>query len=142
MARKAPPAREASLQKSGIQFLKDHGIWAYRRNTGAFAAEYHGQRRFLRFAEPGQADVWGILPDGRHIEVEFKRKGQRPTLAQARWLLSCNIRCPAFWVDNLDALETTIKAILRGAKIAYRVDQRKYGDEWGPSSDYNIEFAD
>lgn len=36
------------------------GVW-FRSNTGAFAGEYKGRKRFVRFGIPGLADISGVL---------------------------------------------------------------------------------
>ena len=41
-------------------------IW--RANTGVAQID----KRFIRFGVPGQADLTGILPDGRRLEIEAK----------------------------------------------------------------------
>ena len=41
-------------------------IW--RANTGVAQID----KRFIRFGIPGQADLTGILPDGRRLEIEAK----------------------------------------------------------------------
>jgi len=138
MAKILLPQLEKDILKTGLDLLRLLGVEAYRRNTGALRASYKGKPRYIKFAESGQADVWGILPDGRHIEIEFKRPGQRPDLNQILWLLRCNERCPAFWVDNLDDLKYGVAQIILGHKVLYLATTRKYGLVEGPSGDYRI----
>ena len=130
---------EADLQRAAIDLLTSYQIRVYRRNTGAIKASHNGKPRFIRFSEPGQSDLWLIFPDGRHGELEIKRPGERPTLAQVRWLIECSTRCPAWWIDNLSTLVRVVDSILRGSRIVYREDVRRYGKEgWGPSGDYDL----
>ena len=57
----------------------DCRVW--RQNTGVAA---YGHRA-VRFGVPGQADISGIFADGRRIELEVKRPGERTTPEQDRW---------------------------------------------------------
>jgi hypothetical protein len=52
------------------------GIELKRRNVGA-AVNPHGQT--VRFGDPGDADRYAVLPDGRHLDVEIKHEGFDPT---------------------------------------------------------------
>lgn len=55
---------------------RDLRIW--RNNSGvAF-----GKGRAVRFGVVGQADLSGILKGGRRLEIEVKRRGERPTEEQ------------------------------------------------------------
>lgn len=47
-------------------------IRAWRQNTGA-TVNPNGQ--FVKFGIPGQADISGIMQDGRRLEIEVKRPG-------------------------------------------------------------------
>lgn len=57
----------------------DMRVW--RSNTGA--ATYRGQR--VSFGVPGAADITGILPDGRRIEIEVKSAVGRQSDAQCAY---------------------------------------------------------
>jgi hypothetical protein len=54
-----------------LTLTKPEGVY-YKSNTGAFAGEYKGRKRFVRFGTPGLADITGILPGGRALYVECK----------------------------------------------------------------------
>jgi len=41
--------------------------------------------RLIRFGIPGQADLTGILPDGRRLEIEVKSATGRPTFGAQQW---------------------------------------------------------
>lgn len=76
----------------------------YRRNTGAIASMYKGKRRYIRYGKRGMADLWGIW-EGRHVEIEIKRKGEEPNLDQLAWIEDCrSVGSIAFWVDSVDML--------------------------------------
>ena len=50
----------------------------WRANTGVARID----KRVVRFGIPGQADLTGILPDGRRLEVEVKSPTGRQTRDQ------------------------------------------------------------
>ena len=55
------------------------GVLAWRQNTGAARTPSGG---FVRFGVPGQADITGLLPGGRRLEIEVKAPGGRTTREQ------------------------------------------------------------
>ncbi len=139
---KVPTPLEKEIQKNGIALLRSLG-WkkVFRRNVATFTADYKGKSRIIRCGEPGQSDTWGVMPDGRHFELEFKRSGERPTLDQAKWLWMMNSGgCGvSFWVDNLDTLERVARHLMDGGRIVYLdQDGREYPDGRGPSGDYDL----
>lgn len=75
-------ASEADISRSIQQYLTLRGIFWRRRNVGAMKAG----ERFIRFASPGEADIWGILPTGQHFEIEVKRPDGRLNLAQKAFM--------------------------------------------------------
>lgn len=54
-----------------LTLMKPTGLF-YKSNTGSFAGEYNGRKRFVKFGTPGLADITGVLPGGRAIYVECK----------------------------------------------------------------------
>ena len=60
------------------------------------------------------ADIWGWqVMTGRHIEVEVKRPGIKPTALQEQWLQQARqAGCIAFWCDSM---ETALEA-LKGSR--------------------------
>ena len=112
--------RESEVQKSGIAILKALGWKVWRRNVGGMTDR---KGHFIRFGEPGMSDTWGITPDGRHFEIEFKRLGQKPSRVQFAWLRHMNGGGPvSFWVDNTDDLQFVADMITRGYYVRYRDD--------------------
>jgi hypothetical protein len=86
MANRLPKERESKVQRSIIVRLRRLGIVLYRRNVGAMR---EGDR-FIRFASPGQSDLWGwVAKTGVHVEIEVKAKDNRPTPKQLEWLKEC-----------------------------------------------------
>ena len=59
---------EAVLQRLVLARLLQLGLFVWRQNTGK--TQMRGQ--WVQFGLPGQADITGILPNGRRIEVELK----------------------------------------------------------------------
>ena len=105
-------AREGELVKSVMQLLQAHGFQVFRRNTGAMTSNYtrkdgSTRERFVRFSVPGMADIWGWQAlTGRHIEVEVKRRGVKPTPLQEQWLQSARDGgVIAFWCDSMEMAE-------------------------------------
>jgi len=102
-------AKEAALVKAVMQLLQVRGFQVFRRNTGAITTDYTRKdgttkERFVRFSEPGMADIWGWqIRTGRHIEVEVKRLGMKPTPVQLQWLrIAEDTGCLAFWCDSME----------------------------------------
>lgn len=90
------PAPEAVLQRLIIAQLRARGIWCWRQNTGAART---ARGRTIRFGIPGQADITGILPGGRRLEIECKSAtgrltpeqrefGERVTAAGGLWVVA------------------------------------------------------
>lgn len=77
---------EAVVLRACLRVLADHPAVAYfeRRNTGAVQFADGG---FMRFGRPGAADIFAVLRDGRHIEIECKRADGKGKLSpvQARF---------------------------------------------------------
>jgi hypothetical protein len=71
--------REVDIQSSILEYLKYRHIFARRNNTGAV---YRGGRYMEYGLGRGSSDIIGILPDGRFLAIEVKRKGCKPTPAQ------------------------------------------------------------
>lgn len=114
---KKPTPSESEVQRNGIAYLKAMGWKVWRRNVGRMK---NSSGKLISFGEPGMSDCWGITPDGRHFELEFKREGKRPTKAQLAWLKSMNTGCtPAWWVDNTATLQRVAEFIADGYSVRY-----------------------
>jgi hypothetical protein len=118
---------ESEVQRSGRAILEALGWHVFRRNVGVMRVG----SRVIRFAERGAADTYGILPDGRHFELEFKRFGERPTKTQVLWLVKTNGigGSVSFWVDSTAVLERMARAVMEGCRVVY--------DGW--TGDYHLE---
>lgn len=148
---KAPRPLEAEVQKACMAILEARGWRVFRRNTGAMPGTYNGKRRFIRFAEKGQSDLYGFIPKrgGQHFECEIKRPGERPTLEQVEWLLKCHwAGTVAFWVSSAEECERVARRINEGGWLIYGMVKRAYpvcdkkgkkiGTVEGPSGDYEL----
>ena len=60
---------EADIQSLIMSYLDARRVFAWRQNTGTIRKN----GRVIRFGIKGQADITGILPDGRRLEIEVKR---------------------------------------------------------------------
>ncbi len=60
--------REASVLHACLAWLHRQGIFAWRQNTGTL---WTGGTP-VSFGLPGAADITGLLPDGRRLEIECK----------------------------------------------------------------------
>jgi hypothetical protein len=63
-----------------LQIAKPQGVW-WRANTGCFAGEYKGKKRFVRFGVPGMSDIQGVH-DGLAVFIECK--GEKGKLSAAQ----------------------------------------------------------
>jgi hypothetical protein len=112
--------RESKIQRSIVVRLSQLGIRLWRRNVGAMT---DAAGNFVRFAAPGQSDLWGIDRTGRHWEIEVKRPGNRPTPAQLKWLKEMTARgAVAYWADSVNIAERVAEAVLQGGRIVWRHD--------------------
>ena len=66
-----------------LEYLKLIKVRAWRNNTGAFK---DSNNHFYRFGLVGSADITGILPNGRRLEIECKHGRNRLTPAQEDFL--------------------------------------------------------
>ncbi len=138
-ARKPKPPLESVILKDCMAVYKRLGIPAWRRNVAAMVAGEGKKRRFVKAGEAGQSDTWGILPGGRHLEVEVKRPGNKPTLDQTLWLQSTNLAGgESFWVDDAKILENVLGELMAGGTIVYQETKWKYGKIEGPGADYDV----
>ena len=69
---------EAVLQRLVLARLLELGLFVWRQNTGK--AQMRGQ--WVQFGLPGQADITGLLPNGRRLEVELKSDSGRLSAEQ------------------------------------------------------------
>lgn len=114
--RRLPAIREQDVLKAIRDYLRFRGFRIYRRNTGgAYAMRMGGREQFVRFSEPGAADLTGReIGTGRTIEVEVKQPGgrtnpQRQALQQ-QWLdLAKRDGCIAFRASSVQECEAAME---------------------------------
>jgi len=73
---------EKDIQRTILDYLTMRGIFHWRNNTGALRSD----DRFVRFGFRGSSDIIGVLPGGRALFIEVKRKVGRLTEAQKEFL--------------------------------------------------------
>jgi hypothetical protein len=120
MPTRLPRERESKVLRSiRIRLRHRFGIRLYRRSIG-------GRRegdRYIPFGRAGEADLYGFMPrshQNRHIELEVKRPGNKPTLKQIAWLREMHaLGCIAMWCDNANDAERCFEAIMRGARVVW-----------------------
>jgi hypothetical protein len=119
-----PDPSEAEILKTALAILRANGIFAWRNNTAAFFPESDGRRRCVRCGLPGSSDILGILPDGRFLGLEIKRKGERPRPDQVEFMRQINMsNGVAFWIDEVRHLEKVLPYILKGASMTADEDR-------------------
>ena len=95
---------------------------AWRQNSGAYKASYQGKQRFVRFGQPGQADITGMV-NGIRLEVEVKATGKRPSETQLEWL--CFIQANggiSFWCDSVDACSVQMKRVFEERGLNWKTE--------------------
>ena len=93
-----PELTEHEVQSVILDWLKAKHIFHFRLNTGSFAGEYKGKKRFVRFGRKGAPDILAVIKGQiigievkgekgfqsqvqKEFEVEFTRAGGRYILA-------------------------------------------------------------
>lgn len=71
--------KERDIQKGILDYLKLKGIFCWKNSTVGIA-KLNGS--FIPAQMTGVSDIIGLLPDGRFLAIEVKRKGNRTTFNQ------------------------------------------------------------
>lgn len=66
--------KESEIQAEIFNNLVNLGIFCFRNNSGAFAGEYKGKKRYIQFGLPGSSDLIAIV-EGIFVGIEVKRPG-------------------------------------------------------------------
>lgn len=99
---------ERDVKRAVLDYCAAERVFVQVRNVGAVKID----KRFIRFAKPGQADLWFIM-NGRHGECELKAPGKKPTDEQLRWLEECRAAgAIAFYADSLDMFIEKLRSTL------------------------------
>ena len=94
--------REAAVLRDCLKWLHKRGVFAHRENTGT--AWIDGQP--VSFGYPGAADITGILPDGRRLEVECKSSTGQQSDKQRRYQQRIEENHGIYWlVRSVEELE-------------------------------------
>lgn len=103
--------REAVVLRDCLGWLHKQGIFAYRQNSGT--AWIGGQP--VSFGLPGAADITGILPDGRRLEVECKSATGRQSEKQKRFQQRIEENRGVYLlVRSVEELEAGLRSIRNG----------------------------
>lgn len=80
-----PDVPEAEVLKTCLAWLRGRRIFCNRVNNGK--GDLHGDGNIFTYGIIGAGDILGLLPDGRHFEVECKRGrgGRLSEEQQKRW---------------------------------------------------------
>jgi hypothetical protein len=104
--------RETDLVAAVLDYCKLRGLFCWRVNVGAFAGEYKGRKRFVRFGVPGAPDIMAIGTGGRFIAIECKAPKGKQSPAQHAWAFECEAHGGLYLlVRNLDDLIDGLKKI-------------------------------
>lgn len=74
---------ETILQNRIIVELNRNGYYAVNHTVGQFLTKYGST---VRVGVPGEADIWGVTPQGRAFFIEVKLPGQKPRQNQLDFL--------------------------------------------------------
>jgi hypothetical protein len=116
---------EAEVMAQVLEAAQMLGLELKRRNVGGLT---DGTGRYVAFAEPGDADFYAVLPDGRHLDLELKREGFDPARARgeerkrferqlARLKKTNEQGGIGFWVDDSEEFLTIMRHVLAGARV-------------------------
>ncbi len=117
--RKAPVNRvlEKHVLRAVKFALELNGCTVWRRNVGAMR---NAKGQYVSFAIKGQADLYGILPGGRHFECEVKRPRARPRKDQVEFLEAVNRAGGlGFWVDDAAQVGRVLHLAARGCRVVF-----------------------
>jgi hypothetical protein len=120
-----PGRTEAQVLAQVLEAAAMFGLDVQRQNTGA-ALNPRGQ--MVRFGTAGDADLKGVLPDGRALYVEIKHENFDPTKLRgekkahfdrqvARLRRTNELGGVAFWIDDVSMFVLIIKIVLDGGTV-------------------------
>lgn len=116
---------EAQVMAAVIDAARILGIDMDRQNTGGFL---NPRGQYVACGKRGNADLTGMLPGGRKLDVEVKREGWRPEKARGedaeRWALQLtrlqmtnDQGGVGFWIDDAERFLVIIRHVLAGARV-------------------------
>lgn len=108
-----PEPTEAEIQRSVLAYLQSLGIRAWRVNSGAFKAKGRGGRERFVWCNTakGHSDIAGVLPGGRALYIEVKRRKGEPRPDQVEFLDMVNREgALGFIARSLEEVQAALKA--------------------------------
>ena len=95
--------KESNIQKAILEYLALKKIYAWKNHsTGIFNAKGGG---FIPTGKPGVSDILGIMPDGKFLAIEVKKKGGKVSDYQIAFIkdiiLNNGIAFVAYSVDDV-----------------------------------------
>jgi len=106
---------ESVIQRAVLAQLRTiPGVDVWRMNTGGMRNDTGG---FVKFGLTGQADLTGMLPNGRRLEVEIKRPGETPSAAQQVYRARIERgRGVYVWGDSVQGIVDQVRAIAEASQ--------------------------
>lgn len=106
---------EAVIQRAVIAHLNTiEGVDVWRMNTGGMEDD---DGNFVRFGLPGQADITGMLPDGRRLEVEVKAPGKTLSKKQEAYRARILRRRGVYvWGSDIRRIVAEVRAIAEASR--------------------------
>lgn len=114
-----------------IEAARVLGIDLQRQNTGAGV---NPAGKMVRFGQPGNSDLAGVLPDGRALHIEVKKEGFNPAKLRgkaaehfarqlARLQKTNDSNGVAFWTDDAEQCLAWLRLALQGARFVESGDR-------------------
>lgn len=79
------PIRESDIQNAVLELLQRNNYYAWRQNTGAAPFyDKRGVKSWVKFGQPGFADIMAVSPNGTFVALEIKHPARRKTVTAAQ----------------------------------------------------------
>lgn len=79
--------KETDIQNAILEYLWYNKIFAWRNNnTPVYDVGGNRFRRMPKWSMKGVSDILGVLPDGKFLAIEVKRKGAYPSKEQKKFM--------------------------------------------------------
>lgn len=105
-----PEPLESEIQRTILQYLEIRGIFHWRNNTGALKSD----TRFVRFGHKGSSDIVGVLPGGRALFIEVKRRTGRLTEAQKEFIARAHMAgALAFEARSVEEVDRRLREAMK-----------------------------
>lgn len=101
--------KEGAVVNACIKWLFANNCYVWRNNSGAYKTP---SGHYIRYGEPGSADIIGVNPHGRFIAIECKSGKNTQQDSQKAWqerVEGCNgLYVVAYSVDDLEAIKADV----------------------------------